>query len=130
MGESVCSGCVIGVSENYKGDWKRKRLRVLERDQWRCQWCGEDLKQHGIVATVDHVTSIKLGREQGWTEEQIWEQGNLIASCKSCNSSRSDRPGPPGRLRSPMGSLQRSVSSVWSPHPDTFEKQRWKLTPG
>lgn len=53
--------------------WKRVRLRVLERDNWTCRYCG------GPATTVDHVDPVVRGGDP-------FDERNLVAACKSCNS--------------------------------------------
>jgi len=64
------------------GQWKLIRLRVLSRDGWVCTYCNKDLK--GADATVDHITSRKVGGE-------IWDMDNLTSACRSCNSRKGSR---------------------------------------
>lgn len=54
------------------GSWPRIRLRVLERDGWKCAYCGAPAR------SVDHV----IPRARGGTHDL----GNLVAACRSCNS--------------------------------------------
>ena len=51
--------------------WKDQRLRVLKRDGYICQYCGDDATQ------VDHVIS----RASGGTHDLE----NLLACCAKCN---------------------------------------------
>lgn len=55
--------------------WKRLRLRVLDRDDKICAYCG------GEADTVDHVISRADGGD-------TWDMENLVAACKRCNSSK------------------------------------------
>ena len=52
--------------------WKDQRLRVLKRDSYICQYCGEDATQ------VDHV----IPRSRGGGHEL----DNLLACCAKCNT--------------------------------------------
>lgn len=51
--------------------WKNQRLRVLKRDGYICQYCGEEATQ------VDHVISRAKGGGH--------ELENLVACCAKCN---------------------------------------------
>lgn len=58
---------------------KHIRHLVLERDEFRCQYCGyEGLTQDD--GTVDHIISQSINGEH--------KADNLRASCRSCNSRR------------------------------------------
>lgn len=48
--------------------------QVLERDAYRCVWCG------GVATTADHLTARMFGGAD--------DLGNLAASCRPCNSRR------------------------------------------
>ena len=115
--------------KRYGKGWASFRLRILERDRWECQWCGVDLKHYAIRATVDHVTPIELGG-------QAQDPSNCVASCGTCNSSKSDRARPTttsiDRLRSsifPGEACPRGAGSPGSLSKDKQEQQRWKLSP-
>ena len=54
--------------------YKKQRLVVLNRDGWTCHYCGLDAN------TVDHLIAIVKGGDP-------LSLDNLVASCKSCNSS-------------------------------------------
>ena len=51
--------------------WKKQRIRVLERDAYECAYCGEPANQ------VDHV----IPRAKGGTHDL----DNLVACCRRCN---------------------------------------------
>ena len=67
MGKSV-----LGTSQ-----WKRQRERVLQRDQYICQYCGQDATE------VDHV----IPRAKGGGHDM----DNLVACCKRCNGLKGSR---------------------------------------
>ncbi len=56
------------------------RAFVLLRDNFTCRYCGER-KRHMVA---DHVIPLALGGE-----DRI---NNLVAACKDCNASKSDKP--------------------------------------
>jgi hypothetical protein len=60
---------------------KKLRFEVFKRDKFTCQYCGE--KAPEVVLNVDHINPIA----NGGTNEIL----NLITSCFSCNSGKSDR---------------------------------------
>lgn len=57
--------------------WKKLRLRILQRDLWECYWCGMD------ATTVDHIVPVAKGGTD--------DQENLVAACKKCNFSKQDK---------------------------------------
>ena len=61
------------------------RYRVLERDGFRCAYCG--VSSSAAPLEVDHVVPSSKG---GVTEEE-----NLKTSCWNCNSGKSDRVSSP-----------------------------------
>lgn len=60
---------------------KRKRFEVFKRDSFTCQYCGRSAPQ--VVLNVDHIQP----RAKGGKDEIV----NLITSCDSCNSGKSDK---------------------------------------
>jgi len=76
-----------------------KRLRVYQRDGWRCGYCERRVYSVALVrdqrarpprgaepATLDHVRC----RSRGGRPDH--GAGNLVTCCLSCNSRRQDRP--------------------------------------
>jgi hypothetical protein len=61
----------------------RLRFEVLNRDNFRCRYCGRS-QRDGAVLHVDHVVPFSKG---GPTTED-----NLITACSDCNLGKSDRP--------------------------------------
>jgi hypothetical protein len=55
--------------------WQRTRPLVLERDGYRCHWCGQRAN------TVDHVKPLAHGGA-------AFNPANLVACCHRCNSRR------------------------------------------
>ena len=60
--------------------WRQIREVILRRDQYTCQYCGQD------AHTVDHVIPISKGGND--------LPDNLVAACARCNYSKSDRMHP------------------------------------
>lgn len=59
----------------------KEGLRILERDQYRCQYCGLDGMNNfdnSMAMSVDFV----VPRAQGGTKNAR----NLVAACRSCNT--------------------------------------------
>ena len=59
------------------------RFRVLQRDNFRCQYCGVSARE-GAMLQVDHVVPYSEGGET--------TEGNLITACEQCNLGKSARP--------------------------------------
>ncbi len=57
------------------------RFNVFLRDQWQCQYCGNDFKTHEL--TFDHV----IPRARGGRTE--WE--NIVAACRGCNTAKGSK---------------------------------------
>jgi hypothetical protein len=56
------------------------RFAVLERDGFKCKYCGRDASD-GIKLTVDHINPAVLGGDDS--------MDNLIAACNECNAGKS-----------------------------------------
>jgi 5-methylcytosine-specific restriction endonuclease McrA len=63
----------------YDGPWKKVRLKVLERDDYRCQIRAAGCTQE--AQEVDHILPVAMGGD--WYAEE-----NLRASCSRCNNGR------------------------------------------
>lgn len=64
---------------------KKLREQILQRDNYQCQYCGADLKQHeaeGFSAQVDHIRSQRAGGKHN--------SENLLACCWKCNLGKKD----------------------------------------
>ncbi|MDI3299570.1 MAG: HNH endonuclease signature motif containing protein [Bacillota bacterium] len=56
---------------------RRIRRQVLQRDRYRCAWCG------GPGNTVDHLLP--------WSQGGLTTLENCVCSCQECNGRRGDR---------------------------------------
>lgn len=61
--------------------YKAVRLQVLARDMYTCYYCN------GEADTVDHIVPISRSDDKS----EAYNPSNLIAACKSCNSSRGNK---------------------------------------
>ena len=59
--------------------WRAKRIAILQRDSYTCQYCGQP------ADTVDHILSVKDHPDQALSDL------NLLAACKACNSRKGSR---------------------------------------
>ena len=69
------------------GGWitKARRLAIYLRDDFRCAYCGRDLREaHPRELTLDHLRPRCRGGDNG--------DRNLVLACVRCNSARQDRP--------------------------------------
>lgn len=60
----------------------RVRFDVLERDGFRCRYCGSG-PEEGVVLVVDHVVPITAGGTSA--------MDNLVAACQACNAGKAAR---------------------------------------
>jgi 5-methylcytosine-specific restriction endonuclease McrA len=61
-------------ARGYGYRYQKIRQAILERDGYTCTWC------RGRADTVDHLVSLNRGGTH--------DEGNLVASCRRCNSRR------------------------------------------
>jgi hypothetical protein len=68
---------------------KAKRYTILERDGFRCRYCGRTVDD-GIKLHVDHIVPVSCGGSD--------EESNLCSSCDDCNLGKGNRftSAPPG----------------------------------
>lgn len=64
--------------------WRRKRMRILRRDGFRCRECG----RYGLA--VDATTVHHAWPAEDFPELE-WEDWNLISLCNGCHGAMHDR---------------------------------------
>jgi 5-methylcytosine-specific restriction endonuclease McrA len=66
-------------------NWIRQdsRLAIYLRDGMKCAYCGTGVED-GAQLTLDHI--------RPWSKGGCNHATNLVTSCKTCNSSRGNRP--------------------------------------
>ncbi|MBN2829471.1 MAG: HNH endonuclease [Candidatus Cloacimonetes bacterium] len=58
------------------------RLRIFERDNYKCYYC--DMQLTRFSATIDHIQPVSQGGDNSYD--------NLVTSCLQCNSRRGAKP--------------------------------------
>lgn len=58
-----------------------KRMRIFERDDYRCVYCGERFAPEEL--TLDHVQARVRGGDRS--------EGNLVTACTACNTLKAHR---------------------------------------
>jgi 5-methylcytosine-specific restriction endonuclease McrA len=58
-----------------------KRLRIFERDEYRCVYCGAQFAAEEL--TIDHVQARVRGGDRS--------EGNLVTACGTCNTLKGHR---------------------------------------
>jgi 5-methylcytosine-specific restriction endonuclease McrA len=74
-----------------------QKARVLERDCSRCLTCGrpagapkrEDASP--VILHIGHVLSVDDGRALGATDEELFDDENLVTVCEECNLGQGSR---------------------------------------
>lgn len=61
-------------------EWLKLSMEVFDRDNWICMYCGEAQER----PQADHMMPLSKGGPTNL--------GNLVTACRSCNSSKCDRP--------------------------------------
>ena len=61
-------------SRNNNSQWKKIRQQILERDEYTCQYCGNNANE------IDHKTPYALGGSD--------TPNNLVATCTACNRAK------------------------------------------
>jgi 5-methylcytosine-specific restriction endonuclease McrA len=77
---------LLGFDRSVKPLTREEGMKVLERDRYRCQYCGLDgLAQfeNSLIMSVDFVIPRK---RQGTKEE-----ANLLTACRPCNLLKGNR---------------------------------------
>lgn len=59
------------------------RFKVLQRDGFRCQYCGRGAQEDGVTLHADHVVPVVAGGET--------TEGNLLTACAACNLGKAAR---------------------------------------
>lgn len=57
------------------------RFNVFLRDQWLCQYCGDDFNTNEL--TFDHIVPKSRGGHTVWT--------NIVTACQACNTTKGNK---------------------------------------
>ena len=66
-------------------EWRRLRVRVLEKYECKCMMCGHSPKEHGIVIHVDHI------KPRSTHPHLQLKEDNLQLLCEDCNLGKSNK---------------------------------------
>ena len=58
------------------------RIKVFERDNYTCQYCGKTVKDN-VILHVDHIEPLKKGGKD--------TMDNYVTACSKCNLSKNDK---------------------------------------
>jgi len=61
---------------------KRLRFKILERDGFKCNYCGRNPREHDTVLHVDHIIPLAKGGSS--------EESNLVTACIDCNQGKAN----------------------------------------
>ena len=75
--------------------WKATRLRVLARDEYRCQMCGK-----AGMLEVDHIVPLHRDPKQDY-----YKLENLQTLCRSCHIKKSRKDRKQLKKRTPFDAM-------------------------
>lgn len=74
------------ATDFYKSkEWRRLRVKVLEKYECKCMMCGRSQKEHGIVIHVDHI------KPRSTHPHLQLREDNLQLLCEDCNLGKSNK---------------------------------------
>ena len=94
------------------------RFNVFLRDQWECQYCGDEFSTHDL--TFDHVIPRKHGGRSEWE--------NIVSACQSCNTFKgSHMPKDIGMFprRKPIQPTNYQLQEQGRKFPPNFLHESW-----
>ena len=97
---------------------RRQGLRILERDQFRCRYCGLNGRasfENALVMGVDFVVArARKGKN---------EAGNLVACCRPCNVIKGRRLfGSVEEAKAYVLARREELRKVWASHTEPNPK--------
>ena len=101
----------------YGADWRKARLKCLQRCQWRCEIRLAGCQ--GAASQVDHITPVS----QGGTHDQ----SNLRGACKSCHAKVTAQQGGGFRSgRRTAADPKPTPRTDWSRDPPSTSRIIWE----
>jgi len=82
---------------------KFQRKTLFERDEWRCQYCGDTLTRR--AATVDHLVPRCKGGKTSWS--------NCVTACLRCNKNKGHKSLAEAGMQLAKRPANPSVVNVW-----------------
>ncbi len=73
---------IVGNLEPDFYNVRENRIKVYEKDDYRCKYCGKQLTR--FSATLDHITPVARGGTHSLE--------NLVTACLECNSKKNVKP--------------------------------------
>ncbi len=94
------------------------RFNVFLRDEWHCQYCGEQFRTQEL--TFDHVIPRSRGGRTAWT--------NVVAACQDCNTTKGNyMPSECGMfpLQEPKQPSIHKLQDLGRKFPPSFLHESW-----
>lgn len=96
------------------------RLNVYRRDNFRCQYCGDEFDYDDL--TFDHVVPQSKGGQTNWQ--------NIVTSCEPCNTKKDDRTPDEADMKllsdpDKPKSLPFGMRLFYEDEPDAWEAYTW-----
>lgn len=109
---STTQGEYGGLITKFREEVKEHYFRSQRR---RCCYCSIELHDHKITYDAEHIL------DKAEYPEYMFEPGNLAASCRLCNQSKSNRPISASGLRFSELSRNKDDYSIVHPHLDEWQ---------
>jgi len=98
-----------------------KRECVIIRDNFRCQYCGKEIKDASDYE-MDHIIPIARGGKDNYL--------NLVASCRGCNQRKIDKTPQEAGLKTPSSTTFHGAQATYLLRTNSTIREKWlKLFP-
>jgi len=64
------------LSKEEKKEWKKIRIKVLEKQEYKCYLCGKEIK--GKTANIHHIIDKRI-------RQFLLDENNLVGLCPRCH---------------------------------------------